>query len=94
MTPEERSRIRERRDEQARRIRALDALVEAERVERFCLFCGERMPDDRVGGQRHAAGYVDTCALGIDADTGAIPDYEVFYECLVAGFDEVLALAA
>ena len=38
--------------------------------------------------------YVDTCALGIDVDTGAVPDYEVFHECLVAGFDEVLALAA
>ena len=38
--------------------------------------------------------YVDTCALGIDVDTGAIPDYDVFYECLVAGFDEVLAIAA
>ena len=37
--------------------------------------------------------YVDTCALGIDVDTGAIPDYDVFYECLVAGFDEVLAVA-
>ena len=37
--------------------------------------------------------YVDTCALGIDVDTGAIPDYEDFYDCLVAGFDEVLALA-
>jgi diacylglycerol O-acyltransferase len=37
--------------------------------------------------------YVDTCALGINADTGAIPDLDVFKECLVAGFDEVLALA-
>jgi diacylglycerol O-acyltransferase / wax synthase len=37
--------------------------------------------------------YVDTCALGIDVDTGAIPDYDVFYEYLVAGFDEVLAFA-
>ena len=37
--------------------------------------------------------YVDTCALGIDVDTGAIPDFEVFRECLIAGFDEVLALA-
>lgn len=37
--------------------------------------------------------YVDTCALGIDVDTGAIPDFEQFRECLVAGFDEVLALA-
>jgi diacylglycerol O-acyltransferase len=38
--------------------------------------------------------YVDVCALGIDVDTGAIPDYDVFYECLVAGFDEVLALGS
>ena len=37
--------------------------------------------------------YVDTCALGIDVDTGAIPDFDEFYGCLVAGFDEVLALA-
>ncbi|BBY62500.1 wax ester/triacylglycerol synthase domain-containing protein [Mycolicibacterium helvum] len=37
--------------------------------------------------------YQDTCALGIDVDTGAIPDYEAFYDCLVASFDEVLALA-
>jgi hypothetical protein len=34
--------------------------------------------------------YVDTCGLGIDVDTGAIPDFEVFYDCLAAGFDEVL----
>ena len=38
--------------------------------------------------------YVDTCALGINVDTGAVPDFEVFHECLVAGFDEVLELAA
>ena len=37
--------------------------------------------------------YLDTCYLGINVDTGAIPDFDVFYECLVAGFDEVLALA-
>ena len=37
--------------------------------------------------------YVDTCALGIDVDTGAIPDFDDFRDCLVAGFDEVLALA-
>jgi hypothetical protein len=24
---------------------------------------------------------------------GAIPDFDVFFDCLVAGFDEVLALA-
>lgn len=38
--------------------------------------------------------YVDTCAMGIDVDTGAIPDFDVFYECLVEGFDEVLAISA
>jgi diacylglycerol O-acyltransferase / wax synthase len=38
--------------------------------------------------------FVDTCSLGINVDTGAIPDYEVFHRCLVAGFEEVLALAA
>jgi diacylglycerol O-acyltransferase len=37
--------------------------------------------------------YVDTCALGIDVDTGAIPDYDLLRDCLQAGFNEVLALA-
>jgi WS/DGAT/MGAT family acyltransferase len=37
--------------------------------------------------------YVDTCAMGINVDVGAIPDYDVFHDCLVAGFEEVLALA-
>lgn len=37
--------------------------------------------------------YVDTCALGIDVDSGAIPDVDVFTDCLRDGFDEVLALA-
>lgn len=37
--------------------------------------------------------YVDTCAIGINVDTGAIPDFDVLYDCLVAGFDDVLALA-
>jgi len=38
--------------------------------------------------------YVDTCALGINVDTAAIPDYDAFYDALVAGFDELLALAS
>jgi len=37
--------------------------------------------------------YQDTCSLGINADSGAIPDFAAFHECLVAGFDEVLDLA-
>lgn len=37
--------------------------------------------------------YVDVCSFGINVDTGAIPDYAVFHDCLVDGFNEVLALA-
>lgn len=37
--------------------------------------------------------YVDTCHFGINVDTGAIPDFDIFHDCLVEGFDEVLALA-
>ena len=37
--------------------------------------------------------YGDTCAIGINSDTGAIPDPDVFHRCLIEGFDEVLALA-
>jgi hypothetical protein len=37
--------------------------------------------------------YVNTCGLGIDVDAGAIPDFDEFYDCLAAGFEEVLALA-
>ncbi len=37
--------------------------------------------------------YVDICALGIDVDSGAIPDVKLFTQCLQAGFDEVLSLA-
>ncbi len=36
--------------------------------------------------------YVDVCTLGVDVDTGAIPDDDVFMDSLIAGFDEVLAL--
>ena len=38
--------------------------------------------------------YIDTCELGIDVDTGAIPDYAVFHDVIVPGFDDVLALAS
>ncbi|MGZ6779425.1 MAG: wax ester/triacylglycerol synthase domain-containing protein [Mycobacterium sp.] len=37
--------------------------------------------------------YVDSCSFGINVDTGAIPDYDAFHDCLVEGFNEVLALA-
>jgi len=38
--------------------------------------------------------YVDVCTLGVDMDTAAIPDYDVFMDSLVDGFDEVLALVS
>lgn len=37
--------------------------------------------------------YVDTCVLGINVDTAAIPDYDVFHDAIAAGFDELLSLA-
>lgn len=38
--------------------------------------------------------YLDTCCIGVNCDAGAIPDDDVFVECLEAGFDEVLRLGA
>jgi WS/DGAT/MGAT family acyltransferase len=37
--------------------------------------------------------YIDTCAVGINVDPAAIPDLDVFYDCLAAGFDDVLGLS-
>ncbi len=37
--------------------------------------------------------YVDTCCFGINVDTSAVEDFDVFLDCLVQGFDEVIALA-
>ena len=37
--------------------------------------------------------YVDTCSIGINTDTRAISDLGDFYDCLAAGFDDVLHLA-
>lgn len=37
--------------------------------------------------------YRDSCAIGVNVDVAAIPDVGVFHDCLVAGFDETLALA-
>jgi WS/DGAT/MGAT family acyltransferase len=34
--------------------------------------------------------YVDTCSMGINVDTGAIPDFASFVACLRAGFAEVM----
>jgi diacylglycerol O-acyltransferase / wax synthase len=36
--------------------------------------------------------YMDTCFVGINADTGAIPDVGEFMVCLREGFREVLAV--
>ena len=38
--------------------------------------------------------YVDICNLGINVDTAAVPDYDVFHDAMVASFDELLSLAS
>lgn len=35
--------------------------------------------------------YVDTCCIGVNVDTGAVPDPDLLLDCLVEGFAEVLA---
>ena len=36
--------------------------------------------------------YCGTCFVGVNIDTGAVPDPEVLMDCLQSGFDEVLAV--
>jgi diacylglycerol O-acyltransferase len=36
--------------------------------------------------------YCGTCCVGVNVDTGAVPDADVMMECLQHGFDEVLAV--
>lgn len=38
--------------------------------------------------------YADVCAIGVNIDAGAIPDRDVFRDCLTAGFDETLSVHA
>jgi diacylglycerol O-acyltransferase / wax synthase len=35
---------------------------------------------------------VDTCCIGINIDTAAVPDPDVLTACLREGFEEVLAI--
>ncbi len=37
--------------------------------------------------------YCGTCFVGINIDTGAVPDPDVLMECMRDGFDEILASA-
>jgi diacylglycerol O-acyltransferase len=37
--------------------------------------------------------YCDHCYIGVNTDAGAVPDPDVFLQCLQEGFDEVRALA-
>jgi len=37
--------------------------------------------------------YADTCAIGLNIDSSAVPDPDVLVECIRDGFDEVLGLA-
>lgn len=36
--------------------------------------------------------YAGVCGIGMNVDAGAVPDSEDFFACIVAGFDEILAL--
>ena len=36
--------------------------------------------------------YCGTCYVGVNIDTGAVPDHDVLMDCLRDGFDEVLAV--
>ena len=36
--------------------------------------------------------YCGTCFVGINIDTGAVPDPDVLMDCMRNGFDEVLAV--
>lgn len=36
--------------------------------------------------------YGDSCAVGINIDTSAVPDYDVLLACLRERFDEIIAL--
>jgi hypothetical protein len=36
--------------------------------------------------------YCGTCRVGVNVDTGAVPDADVMMDCLKHGFDEVLAV--
>jgi diacylglycerol O-acyltransferase / wax synthase len=36
--------------------------------------------------------YCGTCCVGVNVDTGAVPDPDVLMDCLKNGFDEVLAV--
>jgi len=37
--------------------------------------------------------YDHKCGVGVTVDAAAVPDVEVFMDCLAEGFEEVLALA-
>jgi diacylglycerol O-acyltransferase / wax synthase len=37
--------------------------------------------------------YCGTCFVGLNIDTGAVPDPDVLMDCMRAGFDEVLSSA-
>lgn len=38
--------------------------------------------------------YCGTCYIGVNVDTGAVPDPDVLMDCLTDGFDDVIALGA
>jgi diacylglycerol O-acyltransferase len=59
------------------------------RVERFVAFG----PTIGASVNLTLVSYVGTCSLGVTIDTAAVPDSDVFMECLDEGFEEILRLA-
>jgi WS/DGAT/MGAT family acyltransferase len=59
------------------------------RVERFVAF------GPTIGSSVNLTlvSYVGTCSLGVTIDTAAVPDPDLFMECLDEGFEEILRLA-
>ena len=52
-------------------------------------------PDDRRRRSTpHSISYDGTCHVGVNVDTGAIPDHAAMLECLREGFDEVIGLGS
>jgi hypothetical protein len=53
------------------------------------------LPPRRGSGDPDApflVSYGGTCCVGVNVDTGAVPDTDVLMDCLQHGFDEVLAV--
>jgi hypothetical protein len=77
-------------DLQASNVKGLErtAYLAGAKVERMFAFGAAPGPAVMVT----LMSYVGTCCIALTINAAAIPDHERFRECLVEGFDEVLAL--